>query len=261
MSGFFDTRNRCKIAGHQSLKYSNTMSLAQDSRNSPEAAKGGLHAPVDPWEEAYLRFERPEQEVQKFLKRLRRLGAAAWPREMRIVELFCGRGNSLLAWEQLGFRNLEGVDLSPRLIAKYDGPAKCYVADCRHLPFADASKDAAVVQGGLHHLLKLPEDLEQTFAEIRRVLTSDGRVLFVEAWRTPFLNFVHCLSEQHMVRRLSAKFDALATMIEHERQTYEQWLNQPQQISALAHKHFVPLHESFAWGKWNFVGKPRAGIA
>lgn len=258
---FLDTLDWRKIAGHQSLKYSNTMSLAQDSRIPPEAAKSASHAPVDPWEEAYLRFERPEQEIQKFLKRLRRLGAAAWPRESRIVELFCGRGSSLRAWEQLGFRNLEGVDLSSRLIAKYDGPAKCYVADCRHLPFADASKDAAVVQGGLHHLVQLPQDLEQTFAEIRRVLTSDGRVLFVEPWRTPFLSFANFLSQKRMVRRLSTKFDALATMIEHERRTYEQWLNEPQQISALAHKHFVPLHESYAWGKWNFVGKPRTGIA
>ncbi len=250
----------CKIAGRQSFKYSNTMSLAQDSRHPPAAAQSGSSSPADPWEEAYLRFERPEQEIQKFLERLRHLGAAAWPRETRIVELFCGRGNSLRAWEQLGFRNLEGVDLSPRLIAQYHGPAKCYVADCRHLPFADASKDAAVVQGGLHHLLKLPEDLEQTFAEIRRVLTSDGRALFVEPWLTPFLIFVHFLAEQRAVRRLSTKFDALATMIEHERQTYEQWLSQPQQISTLARKYFVPLQESFAWGKWNFVGKPRTGI-
>jgi SAM-dependent methyltransferase len=237
------------------------MSLAQDSRYTSEAAQSDSPSTVDAWEEAYLRFERPEQEIQKFLERLRRLGAAAWPGETRIVELFCGRGNSLRAWEQLGFRNLEGVDLSPRLIAQYDGPATCYVADCRHLPFADASKDAAVVQGGLHHLVQLPEDLEQTFAEIRRVLTSEGRVLFVEPWRTPFLTCVHFLAEKRTVRRLSTKFDALATMIDHERQTYEQWLNQPRQISALARKYFVPLHESFAWGKWNFVGKPRTGIA
>ena len=233
------------------------MSLAQDSRYTSEAAQSDSPSPVDAWEEAYLRFERPEQEIQKFLERLGRLGAASWPRETRIVELFCGRGNSLRAWEQLGFRNLEGVDLSPRLIAQYDGPAKCIVADCRHLPFADASKDAAVVQGGLHHLVQLPEDLEQTFAEIRRVLTSEGRVLFVEPWRTPFLTLVHFLAEKRVVRRLSGKLDALATMIDHERQTYEQWLSQPRQISALARKYFVPQHESCAWGKWNFLGRPR----
>jgi len=50
------------------------------------------------------------------------------------------------------------------------------------------------------------------------------------------------------------KLDALATMIEYERRTYEQWLSQPEKISSLARKHFEPLHESFDWGKWNFVG-------
>jgi ubiquinone/menaquinone biosynthesis C-methylase UbiE len=233
------------------------MNSAPDSGYPLDIKQNNSASSTHPWEEAYLRFERPEQEIQKFLARLRRLGAAAWPKETRIVELFCGRGNSLRAWERLGFRNLEGVDLSPRLIALYNGPAKCTVADCRQLPFKDASKDAAVVQGGLHHLVQLPEDLEQTFAEIRRVLTSNGRVLFVEPWRTPFLTFVHFLVEKRAVRRLSAKIDALATMIDYECQTYEQWLNQPRQISALARKYFVPLHESFAWGKWNFVGERR----
>jgi SAM-dependent methyltransferase len=234
------------------------MRLAQNLDNATNSQQGFQRSGVDPWEEAYLRFETPEEEIQKFLGRLRRLGASSWPRDTRVVELFCGRGNGLRAWERLGFTNLEGVDLSPRLVAKYDGPAKCHVGDCRHLPFANASKDAAIVQGGLHHLLQLPEDVDQSFAEIRRVLTGNGRVLLVEPWRTPFLTFVHFVAEKRVVRRLSAKLDALSTMTHHERQTYEQWLSQPELISALARKYFAPLHESFAWGKWNFVGKPRS---
>src|SRR5580700_4855758 len=79
----------------------------------------------DPWEAAYLRFETPEQEIQKFVSRLRKLGADQWPRDAEIVELFCGRGNGLNALERLGFTRLEGVDLSPRLIAEYRGLAKC----------------------------------------------------------------------------------------------------------------------------------------
>ena len=211
----------------------------------------------DPWEAAYLRFETPEDEIRKFTGRLNRLGARQWPREAEIVELFCGRGNGLIALQRLGFTRLEGVDLSPRLMAQFKGSAKCTVADCRKLPFADRSKDVLIVQGGLHHLPALPEDLDQTFSEMQRVLRKDGRVMFVEPWRTPFLTFVHFVSEISIVRRLSNKMDALATMAEHETRTYAQWLAHPELIKKIARAHFVPVHESFAWGKWNFVGAPR----
>ena len=211
----------------------------------------------DPWEAAYLRFETPKQEIQKFVSRLQKLGAAQWPRNAEIMELFCGRGNGLTALERLGFTRLEGVDLSPRLIAQYRGSAKCFVADCRQLPLTDRSKDVLIVQGGLHHLPTLPEDLEKTFSEMQRVLRKDGRVVFVEPWLTPFLKFVHAVSENPLARRLSNKMDALATMIQFERRTYEQWLTQPGLIRKIARAHFTPVHESFEWGKWNFVGQPR----
>ena len=211
----------------------------------------------DPWEAAYLRFETPEEEIGKFIGRLSRLGARQWRRDAEIVELFCGRGNGLVALQRLGFTRLEGVDLSPRLIAQYKGSAHCIVADCRKLPFADRSKDVLIVQGGLHHLPNLPADLKQTFSEMQRVLRKDGRVMFVEPWRTPFLTLVHFVSEIPIVRRFSNKMDAFATMTEYEIRTYTQWLGQPDVIKRMSRTHFVPVHESFAWGKWSFVGMPR----
>src|SRR5258708_14984450 len=134
---------------------------------------------VDPWEAAYLRFETPEEEMRKFTERLRRVGVTKWPRETNVVELFCGRGNGLHALARLGFRNIEGVDLSPRLLAEYTGEARGYPGDCRELPFADKSKDAAIVQCRLHHLPILPDDLERVFAELRRALLAPGRAVFV----------------------------------------------------------------------------------
>ena len=210
-----------------------------------------------PWEAAYLAFETPEQEIRKFIRRLRKAGAGQWPRDWRVVELFCGRGNGLHAPRRLGFRNIEGVDLSPHLLGNYRGDATCYVCDCRNLPFADHSKDLLVVQGGLHHLGKLPEELEQTFAEMQRVLRNDGLVMLVEPWLTPFLRLAHVVCQTRVARRYSPKVDALATMIEHERGTYEQWLGGAVEILSLSRAHFLPIKESFALGKWSFVGKPR----
>ena len=223
-----------------------------------EQAQDSARQGIDPWEAAYLRFETPEEEIRKFTERLRRLGVSEWPRESNVVELFCGRGNGLHALARLGFRSIEGVDLSPRLLAEYTGEARCTAGDCRELPFTDKSKDGAIVQGGLHHLPVLPDDLERVFAELRRVLRPGGRVVFVEPWLTPFLRFVHAVAENPLARRASVKLDALAVMIENERATYENWLGRPREISQLARRYFQLEHESFAWGKWNFVGRPRA---
>lgn len=222
-------------------------------------SKPGLHSPcpLSAWEAAYLSFETPEEEIRKFIKRLRRLGAERLPRQAEVLELFCGRGNGLRALERLGFKRLQGVDLSISLLSHYHGPARILAGDCRHLPYPDRCKDAVVAQGGLHHLLSLPHDLEQTFGEVRRVLRTGGRVMFVEPWLTPFLTWVHWAAGKKVVRRYSPKMDAFQVMFEHERRTYEQWLRQPQLILKSARAHFSPSYESFAWGKWNFAGTPR----
>ena len=195
--------------------------------------------------------------MRKFAARLGRLGADEWPHEAAILELCCGRGNGLRALHQLGFRDLEGVDLSPALVARYDGPARVQVGDCRSLPCTDASKDVVIVQGGLHHLLELPRDLELTLCEARRVLRPGGRFVAVEPWLTPFLRCVHAVSEVALARKLSRRLDAFATMVEHERRTYEQWLGAPAVIVALLEREFEPRISRRRSGKLEFVGVAR----
>lgn len=207
------------------------------------------------WEAAYLRFETPEQEIRKFVKRLAQLGAWHWRCDAHIVELFCGRGNGLRALAQLGFTNVEGIDLSPALAAQYAGPGRVVVGDCRKLPYADGSKDVLIVQGGLHHLPVLPADLEAALTEARRVLKPGGLFCAVEPWLTPFLSLVHTVCEMPLARRLSVKLDALATMIDHERQTYEQWLRQPELVRGALNKFFGTERQFISWGKLHFVGK------
>ena len=226
-----------------------------DRRSSNEQL--GISPPPSPerWERAYQQFETPEEERSKFRRRLRSLGAAGWPADARVVELFCGRGNGLHALESLGFRALEGVDLSPRLLQEYVGSARTYVADCRTLPFADASRDVLIVQGGLHHLQNIPEDLLRTLREVKRVLRSSGRFVVVEPWSTPFLTLVHTVCESGLVRRVSPKMDALATMIELERPTYEAWLQSGPLISSTLREMFKVEKLKVAWGKLSFVGR------
>jgi SAM-dependent methyltransferase len=210
-------------------------------------------ARLDPWEAAYLRFETPEEEIRKFERRLRRLGAERWSKDARILELCSGRGNGLVALERLGLRHVTGVDLSPRLVQLSSGT--CFVGDCRMLAIREASHDVAIVQGGLHHLLSLPGDLERTVAEVERILKPDGLFVVVEPWLTPFLRLVHQACRNAVVRRLWTKMDALATMIEHESVTYQQWLRQPDLISGVLCRRFEPRVHQHKWGKLIFVGR------
>jgi len=207
-----------------------------------------------PWEQAYLRFETPEEEIEKFMRRLRQAGCEEWPKDAAIIELFCGRGNGLHALAKLGFSNVEGADLSASLISQYSGPAKCYVCDCRQLPFKSASHDIVVIQGGLHHLSQLPAHLEQTLAEIHRILRPGGRFFLVEPWLTPFLRVVHLACKTRLLRKLSVKLDSFASMVDHERHTYEQWLSQPEAILALLRSNFPEGTVRIGWGKIQFLG-------
>ena len=142
----------------------------------PHLASDAVHA----WEDAYLRFETPDQEVRKFTSRLHALGAGRWSKDAVILDLFCGRGNGLVALEHLGFKNLCGIDLSPRLVRRYSGSGRCVAADCRSLPIRAASQDVAIVQGGLHHLPDVRTDLPLVIAEVQRVLKPGGVFVVVE---------------------------------------------------------------------------------
>ena len=208
------------------------------------------------WELAYERFETAEEEVRKFVGRLKSMQLHHLPKASRVVEIFCGRGNGLVALERLGFVNREGVDLSERLLSKYAGaPLNLYLADCRQLPFEDHSRDLVIVQGGLHHLPLLPDDVDQTLGEVKRVLRPGGRLAIVEPYPTRTLAWIHRISEQKVVRAMSPRLDALATMTERERTTYEPWLQKIPSIRRSIRQAFTPLVDRISWTKWMFVGQ------
>lgn len=204
------------------------------------------------WEKNYLRFESPEEEINKFTRRLRALGAGEWRKRARVAELFCGRGNGLVALTKMGFTNLAGVDLSPGLLQQYRGRAQLHVGDCRDLRFEDNSLDFVIIHGGLHHT---ENDLRTVLAQIHRVLAPGGRLAVVEPWLTPFLRIVHAACERPWLRQCSSKLDALARMIQGEKKVYFEWLSQPQAILDVLHEFFIPKKVETKWGKLTYVGE------
>jgi ubiquinone/menaquinone biosynthesis C-methylase UbiE len=209
--------------------------------------------PAAKWERAYQAFETPEQEVAKFLGRLRDIGADRWDRSSHVLEVCSGRGNGLRAWASLGFSDVIGVDYSYALVAGHHGPGRCVLGDARALPLESGSRDVVAVQGGLHHLFSF-EDVDRALAEMCRILAPGGRLIIIEPWLTTFLSVVHAVSEQPLARRLWPKLDAFEMMREEERETYERWLNAPDEILAIIRRHVAPQLLRQRWGKLVVVG-------
>jgi SAM-dependent methyltransferase len=209
------------------------------------------------WEQAYLRFETPEEEQRKFIRRLRAAGADEWPRDSLILDLFSGRGGGARALRGLGFSRIVSLDLSPALLRGRSDTSQCLVADCRTLPIGTHAADLVIVQGGLHHLPRIPGDLVSVLREVVRVLKPTGTFLAVEPWSTPFLAVVHRVCTWRIARRLSGKIDALATMIELERPTYEQWLSRGPEVMESLDRFLSPRRSRVALGKLHYVGVPR----
>jgi len=207
------------------------------------------------WEKAYLAFETRDEARRKILGRLRSFGAEAWDRDAPIVEIFCGSGYGLDALVEMGFTNVEGMDLSATLVERYQGPAHCLVGDCRNLPFETGSRQTIIVHGGLHHLETL-EDVDQVLSEVSRALAPGGHFCAVEPWSTPFLRLVLRASRNPLLRRAWAKLDAFQTMVEHEQETYDRWLADPTRIEAQLRAHFQPIVFRPRWGSLVFVGEP-----
>lgn len=80
----------------------------------------------------------------------------------------------------------------------------------------------------------------------------------MEPWDTAFLRGVHFLARQRWMRRLSARVDAFQRMVENEIETYDRRLASPDELLALLLRFFAPVKQEIRWGKFQFIGAPRA---
>lgn len=207
------------------------------------------------WEAAYRRFETSDEEREKFRARFRRLGIDRLPRDAAIVDVFCGRGNGLAVLREWGFTNLTGVDLSPDLLRQCPSGIRRIVADCTELRFEPGTVDVFIVQGGLHHLPEIPGDLERCLGGIRKALKPGGRFFVVEPWNTPFLRMVHAITRNPLARPTVRRFDAFATMVEEEWETYSRWLRNPDVILNTFRKAFPQVETQTARGKLHLIAR------
>jgi ubiquinone/menaquinone biosynthesis C-methylase UbiE len=106
---------------------------------------------------------------------------------LRVLDVCCGPGNTLLAIARANLRNhLIGVDLSPAALTVAAGRARrrglgnvnlCRM-DAAHLAFDDASVDVASITFGLHELE--PEVMWRVLGQLGSVLAPGGRLYIVD---------------------------------------------------------------------------------
>ncbi len=143
-----------------------------------EIDKRKVRAAFDAAAPGYDEYAVLQQEVQQRL--LERLD---WIRlePRRIIDLGCGPGAALkpLSKRYRGAR-VAGLDLAPAMAARARGQGRwlrrpwAVCGDMERLPLADRSFDLAVSAAALQWV----NDLDQVFAEVRRVLAPGGLWLF-----------------------------------------------------------------------------------
>ena len=110
------------------------------------------------------------------------------------LEIGCGLGKGAQRLiEDMGFERVIAFDLEERLVrwasrtlpGRFNDTVAFYVGDAQDLPFADASFDAVVNFGIIHHVL----DWRRSIREISRVTKPGGYFLFEEIYPPLYANF------------------------------------------------------------------------
>lgn len=121
------------------------------------------------WEKTYLLLRRNEK------LRGKRIRMFNLDKDSRIVELGCGDGINLRIMQELGFKNIYGLDNSKELLSLISG-IQTVLADACNTGLPTDYFDAIFIDGFLHHLY----NHEDCFKEMRRILKPAGLLCFIE---------------------------------------------------------------------------------
>ena len=145
----------------------------------------------------------------------------------RVLEVGCGRGVGLEILLALGAAHVTGFDLDPDMVAlarervaKYGHRAHVFVGDAEAIEAPDASFEAVVDYGILHHV----PDWRKALSEIARVLAPGGVFYFedllkglISPWPVRLL-FAHPQATQYYGREFRAALEAAGLRVQRWRQ-------------------------------------------
>lgn len=135
--------------------------------------------------------------AQRWIETPKLIGPPGSLNGQRVLEIGCGRGVGMEILLSLGAKHVTGLDLDPRMIGlarkrltKYGHRVRAFVGDAEAIAAPDASFDAVVDYGVIHHI----PNWQKCLKEIERVLKPSGMFYFedllkglVSAWPAPLL--------------------------------------------------------------------------
>lgn len=134
---------------------------------------------------------------QRWIETPRLIGPRGSLAGKRVLEIGCGRGVGIEALLLLGAERVIGFDLDPKMIAlaqtrlkKYGDRVRVFVGDAESIEVPDASFNAVVDYGVIHHI----PHWQKALKEIARVLQPGGLFYFedllkglISMWPAPLL--------------------------------------------------------------------------
>jgi ubiquinone/menaquinone biosynthesis C-methylase UbiE len=148
----------------------------------------------------------------------------------RVLEIGCGRGVGIEILLSLGAEHVTGFDLDPRMnalarqrLTKYGERVRVFVGDAEAIDAPDASFDAVVDYGVIHHI----PHWQKALKEIARVLKPGGKFYFedllkklISTWPAPVF-FDHPQTTQFYGHEFRLELETVGLCVEKWRQIGE----------------------------------------
>jgi len=178
-------------------------------------------------------------------------GLTGLPKDSKILDCACGTGSLLSVLKDMGYKNIEGFDASPEMVAIARERTGCSVVCCNALEmgsaFQDKQFDVVIVANFLHHLTSV-NDWHVFLDACAKVMKKGG------IW----INREPCVDTlvQQFFKKLSEKPDSLLCRIPALRTRAESWIlekelmdhfraNWEPNFRELLGKHGLMVHNKF----------------
>lgn len=149
------------------------------------------------WQSAHYKEPYYSIRTAKLPRKLREIGILNEPRNIRILDTCCGRGEALRALREHGFINLAGIDATPQTDHEVTGFA-IHHGDVKRMPFPDATFDFIINLHALHHMGG-PDGVAEFLSECRRVLKPGGKLAIIDFPASLQIRLLFWLLRTHIV--------------------------------------------------------------